>query len=165
VIPTHPYLHGWDPGRYSPAYLRSGVTEAQVQMTGIAYLWHRKVWAFSVDVGAKALQGRAFGALRRVGLDTAVLAGRTGAGNQGVSDIIGVLDGRALFIEMKAPEHRVPSLKRPGKTILKRSAGLPTEAQLRFLDDAYRAGAIVGVAWSVTDIGDILDFYLEQEDV
>ena len=61
----------------------------------------RGIFAWPVDAGAKAIRGRARGALTRAGADPRqlgyILSGKTGAAKKGVVDIHGILPGgRAL---------------------------------------------------------------------
>jgi hypothetical protein len=158
MLPKYTFLHEFEPEDYAIMYLRTGMSESAVQTAILGYLASKRIFAFPVDVGAKQLQGRAFGALRRAGLGTAALKGKTGAGEKGVSDIIGVLpeDGRALFIEVKKPAHYVRSQKVRDRWVLKSPAGEASQEQLDFLDRAHRSGAVVGVAWSVGDVEYIL---------
>jgi hypothetical protein len=122
-----------------------------VQQAILAVLPYLGVFAFPIDAGAKALRGRAFGALRAANLGTSALAGRTGAAEKGVSDIIGVRkDGRAVFIEVKKPA----LLDIYGKVL--EPPGKPSKAQLDFLLTGHLHNAIVGVAWSTSDVDFIL---------
>lgn len=149
-----PFVHEFVASRYPPGYLRSGISEAQVQDAAIAALRARKALVYPVDAGAKVLRGRAVGALRARGVRNpeAMLAGRTGAGVAGLADLIGVLPGgRALFVEVKAPAWLAPSPK-TGRLIQKRAAGEPTDAQLSFLEEAWYRGAVAGVVWSALDL-------------
>jgi hypothetical protein len=159
-----PFLHAWDASRYPVWYLEKCLSEAEVQSQILQMLPMMKVFAWPVDSGAKMLRGRAFGALRRGGLSTAALLGRTGAAPKGVCDIIGVQapTGRAVLIEVKKPEWRQPSQKRPGR-FTKQPAGLPTDEQIEFLREGFRRGAIVGVAWSPSDVERILNAEITED--
>lgn len=153
---NYPFLHRWDPGRYPEMYLRLGPLEAVVQKNVLVVLRQLGVLAFAVDAGAKALRGRAYGALRCAGRPdlAARLKGRTGVGEAGLSDVIGVTrGGRALFVEVKAPALYVPDGE--GGLVVERSAGQPTEEQLAFLAAAHRHGAVAGVAWAGLDAAHI----------
>lgn len=57
----------------------------------------------------------------------------------GVSDIIGVYKGRAVFIEVKAKRGRL------------------SPSQVKFLDEVKKQGAIAGVAKSVDDVIELLE--------
>ena len=156
------FLHAWKPDRYSAPYLRLGLSEAQVQAFVIAELRQRGIICWPVDVGAKSLRGRAYGALRRGGMSASsaggVLLGRTGAGVAGMCDVIGIMpaDGRAVCIEVKAPAWFSASIK-TGKLIQKRAPGKPAPEQLEFLANAARSGAVVGVVWASTDLRAIFE--------
>ena len=58
----------------------------------------------------------------------------------GVSDIVGILNGRALFIEVKRPQTKLQQAGRPSKT------------QLEFLKKASENGAIAILAWGLCDV-------------
>ena len=149
---------------YSVPYLVARVKESQVQKAVLQLLAARRIPAVSVDVGAKDVRGRAFGALKRAGRSdlTHLIAGKTGAGIAGVVDIIGVIPGAflglrfgiPLFLEMKAPAWYEPSPKTL-KLIQKRPAGKLTPEQERFLTTMGEAGAVVGVCWSALDLREI----------
>ena len=154
--PSYTFPWAWDAGRYQPTYLRLARTEASVQLAILDFLNHRHVLAWATDSGAKTLRGRAVGALRRAGHKdpNAALVGRTGAAHAGHPDIIGLAcwpkhPGRMVAIEVKKPAHIIAGR-------IASPPGLPTAAQLAFLDRVYRAGGVVGVAWSVDDAAIIL---------
>jgi hypothetical protein len=153
-----PELWSWDRKNYSDGQLYRRAPESTIQAECISALVSLGFVCFTVDAGAKALRGRAYGALRRANLGTGSLNGRAGAAQKGVVDIVGVRrrDGKALFIECKAN-----AWARTGKRGLRidRPAGRPTEEQLDFLHRMYQAHAIVGVAWSMTDVHRIVGFY------
>lgn len=154
-MPDRPYLWRWDRSRYKASWLCLRPSEAQVQAAVLEMLYWRGIPALAVDVGAKRLRGRAFGALRRAGASTACLSGATGAGIAGLADIVGCLPGgRALFLECKAPEH-LAAVPRGGFRQVE-SAGKPSPQQLGFLDAMHGAGACVGVVWSVEDLVEVL---------
>ncbi|MBK8467947.1 MAG: hypothetical protein IPL32_19205 [Chloracidobacterium sp.] len=158
-VTEYPFLWRFDPDRYATAYLCSRIHEAQV----VAWLldalrrgWGAKAWP--VDVGAKTLRGRAVGALRRRGVarPEQLLHGTTGAGMAGLPDIQAILPGgQAVLVEAKAPAWLKASGK-TGRMILDRAAGAPDPTQLAFLTDAHAHGALVGCAWAVTDLFEIL---------
>lgn len=155
---AYDFPHEFDASRYATAYLRTGISEAQVQVATLAALRARRALVFPIDAGARLLRGRAVGALRRAGARQPErhLVGLTGAGVAGLADLVGILPGgRALFVEVKAPAWLAPSPS-TGRLIQKRAAGEPSEAQLRFLADARRWGAAVGVVWSARDLDTIL---------
>lgn len=150
-----PFLHAWDPSRYAEGYLRSGILEEEVQLQVLAQLRQLGCIAFPIDVGSKNLRGKAYGALAAAGRQDLYfrLAGNTGAGMKGISDVIGVSPtGRAIFIEVKKPALYVPEGKE-GRLIVKDGgeAGTPTDDQLLFLANVHRSGAIAGVVWSSLD--------------
>lgn len=153
-----PYPHEFIEDRYSPAYLLGCIPEQDVQAAILDLLYALRIFAMPVDAGAKTLRGRAARALRQAGADGRILAGAVGAGGEGFPDIIGTLHpgGRSLFIEVKRPKWAGIS-SRTGKLITLQGPGLPTRPQLAFLDAAHRAGALVGVAWSVDDVRRILE--------
>lgn len=148
----------FDASRYSEAWLRSGLDEDRVQSLLLQHLRGRGCWCWSVDVGARALQGRAAGALRRAGVPRpeAMLRGRAPAGEVGLPDIHGIAPcGRPLYVEVKRPAHLVVS-PRTGRLIQKHAAGEPTPEQLAFLAKARSLGALAGVAWGPVDLNAIL---------
>lgn len=158
-----PFRHAWERDRYSIPWLCTRPTEAAVQAQILGHLAREGVRAFPVDAGAKALRGRAIGALRRGGLEAAehfVNRGRTGAAAFGVSDIVGVLPGgRALFLEVKQPEWLAPRKPNPNPKVINaaafvqtRAAGAATPAQLQFLLEMHDQGALVSVVWDLSDV-------------
>lgn len=157
--PDRPYLWEWDPLRYGRSYLFGKIREDRVQADIVSALALLGIHASVVDVGGAAMRGKFYGAMVRAGIAEcmarAVLKGVSGvsAGEPGHSDLHGVLapDGRAFFIEVKAPAWINPQT---GGTIQRQ--GEPSEEQLSFLDAKAAAGAIVGVAWNVADALDIL---------
>ncbi len=151
--PRYPFPHAWDPGRYSRAYLLSGLSEAYVQQEGVRYLLEHAVWTKIVDAGGKNLRGRASGALRRSGASSQdvqnALRGRTDA-CQGFPDTHGIILGIPWYVEWKKPG-RIDTL---GRVISR--AGTAEQSQLDFLKEAHVQGALVGVAWSTFDLIAIL---------
>lgn len=148
----------FDASRYPEVWLRSGLDEARVQALLLAHLRARGCWCWTVDVGARALQGRAAGALRRAGVrrPEGLLRGRAPGGEAGLPDIHGIAPGGApLFVEVKRPAHLVVSPK-TGRLIQARPAGEPTPQQLAFLAKARSLGALAGVAWGPQDLNSIL---------
>lgn len=148
----------FDPSRYPEVWLRSGLDEARVQALLLAHLRARGCWCWTVDVGARALQGRAAGALRRAGVrrPEGLLRGRAPGGEAGLPDIHGIAPGGVpLYVEVKRPAHLVVSPK-TGRLIQARPAGEPTPQQLAFLAKARSLGALAGVAWGPQDLNAIL---------
>lgn len=157
----HPYRHKFDPLRYSRFYRLSCVSESQVQSDVVGALQIMGIPAAVVDAGAAKLRGRAIGALNRAGASRAVIQavnkGKTGAGVAGLTDVVGCLPGgRALFLEIKAPQWLMVSPKTK-KLVQKRPAGEPKPAQLSFMDTMAEAGALVGVVWALCDLTEILE--------
>lgn len=155
---TRPYLSTFDRSRYPAVYLLRKVTEAAVQSCALQILQCRHIPALATDAGAGALRGRIGRALRKGGVESpgAYLKGVGGAINAGLSDIVGCMPGgRALFIEVKAPEWT--RLSATGAVRNDRSAGKPTPDQLAFLDTMAAAGALVGVIWHTDDLIELLE--------
>lgn len=153
------YRRAFDPARYSTVYLLEQVPERDVQATTLAHLRALGIPALAVDAGAAKLRGRAWGALKRAGVQDprGALHGQTGAGMAGLVDVVGTLPGgRALFLEIKAPQHLTMSRATAGRIIVKERAGKPTDDQLAFLDTMAAAGALVGIIWGPGDLEEIL---------
>ena len=149
----------FDASRYPEVWLRAGLDEGRVQALLLQHLRGHGCWVWPVDVGAAALQGRAAGALRRAGVrrPEALLRGRAPGGVAGLPDIHGIAPGgRPLYVEVKRPQHLVPSAK-TGRLIQRHPAGEPTREQLAFLLEARRRGALAGVAWGPQDLAEILN--------
>lgn len=145
----------FDRTRYPEAYLRRGYSEANVQLVVLARLRQLRCWPHVVDAGADKLRRQAAGALRRQGVKGAAIVGRTGM-EPGIVDIVGTAPGgRALFVEVKRPVWLMPSAT-TGVLIQARAAGEPTDAQIAFLLEAERRGAVAGVAWAASDVDEIL---------
>lgn len=163
----YPFLHRFDHARYRRAYLFGCVDEARVQKDISEALRDLLISPDWVDSGAKALRGKLWGSLMRLLGSMGVTGpraesmarpvlnslGGVTAADKGRPDLSGVLapNGRAWFIEVKAPAHLDPT---SGNVL--ESAGKPSPEQLAFLLEKHRAGAIVGVAWSVEDALEIL---------
>ncbi len=148
----------FDASRYSEAWLRSGLDESRVQALILQHLRGRGCLVWVVDVGARALQGRAAGALRRAGVrrPEAMLRGRAPGGEPGLPDIHGIAPGgEPLFVEVKRPAHLVTSPK-TGRLIQRHAAGEPTPEQLAFLAKVRARDALAGVAWGPVDLNVIL---------
>lgn len=132
------YPHQFDHRKYSDYYLLSCISEADVQSAITDYLAAEGIPYAVVDAGAKRLRGRCG-------------SGGGGAAPSGFPDITGVLPGgRALYIEVKAPQWR--RLNNANRAVVERSAGEPSRDQLHFLDAMHEAGALVMVAWSVEEV-------------
>ena len=155
----------FDRSRYNPAYLQSCVSEAAVQKEVLAELARRGIMAFAVDAGAARLRGRAYAAIKAAGGNTGAIHGAAGGSTAGLPDIIGVMPGgRALFIEVKAPEWRewkdcghtiAPRCYACHETIQTRPAGKLKPEQRQFLERAAAMGAVAGVCWHWKDLENI----------
>lgn len=145
----------FDRTRYPEDYLRRGLSETNVQILVLARLRQLGCWVHVVDVGADRLRRTAAGALRRAGVRGAAIVGRTGMA-AGIPDVVGIApDGRALFVEVKAPAW-VQFSPLTGKLRQRRAAGAPSEDQRAFLLEAERRGAVAGVAWAASDVDAIV---------
>jgi hypothetical protein len=136
--------------RYSDLYLMSQVTEARVQADILELLKSYNVDAVAIDAGGRRQRGRMMGAAKKAGID---LAGISNVKTwysipAGFADLEATLApaGRALYIEVKAPMW-IDGQKR---TI--RFEGKASNAQLDFLREKARRGALVMIAWSVLDV-------------
>ena len=160
--PNYPFPCRWVRERYPVDYLLGHVSEHDVQLVTLAKLRAYGIPALAVDAGARTLRGRAIGALKRAGADAQAVAfvnnGSTGAGLAGLADVVGALpgSGRALFLELKAPEWLDPSNRREGQFIVARKPGKPTLEQLGFLNTMHHAGALVGVIWHASELDMLL---------
>lgn len=150
-------ITAFDVSRYPETYLRTGILEAAVQATCVAYLkarWRAEVTV--IDVGDAHLRGRAAGLLAAAGGNPRLLKGRPGQMARGIVDLaVTFPGGRAGWFEVKRPAHMFPSLK-TGRLVQKAAAGAPTDEQLAFLARQERAGAVVGVLWWAKDLDPIL---------
>ena len=153
------YCDTFDRARYNDAYLLGCVSEATVQKNALATLNLHRIPALAVDAGGAKLRGRACRALKGAGVRNAasiMKGGTQGACSAGLSDILGTLPGgRALYIEVKAPEWLTRSPK-TGRLIQKAAPGKPSDEQLAFLDTMAKAGALVGIIWSPDDLNELL---------
>lgn len=146
----------FDRRRYGDNILKFYTTEAEVQEAILGALTYLRVKAFPVDAGAKALRGRAVGALKRAGLSAEALKGRTGI-QAGVSDVIGTLPGgRALYIEVKVP------CRLDSSGHVATAAGRPTKEQVDFLEMMQAQGAVCGVCWSAVDAIDLVQKAMKE---
>jgi hypothetical protein len=143
--------------RYSDHYLVSQVTEARVQEDILELLKSYNVDAVAIDAGGRRQRGRMMGAAKKAGID---LAGISNVKTwysipAGFADLEATLApmGRALYIEVKAPMW----IDANRKTI--RFEGKASNAQLDFLCEKARRGALVMIAWSVQDV----ESYLSSE--
>lgn len=145
---AYPFPHTFEPSRYAPAYLRSGILETQVQERCIARLvtrWRARVTV--IDAGDKRFRGR----LIRRGVDPRALVG-SGGDERGIVDLaVTFPGGLAGWFEVKRPARYVVS-PRTGRLIQRSEAGAPTPEQLTFLAAQARLGAVAGVLWSELDL-------------
>lgn len=142
------FQHEWDASRYTAGWLSIERDEERVvQPAVVAALRARGAFAEILDSGSRKLRGRAFGAMRRAGVDPSwAMKGATGAARKGTPDVIGCTpSGIFIAIECKAPALIVNG-------IVERSAGVASADQLEWLDAAHRKSAIVGVAWGPSDV-------------
>lgn len=148
----YPFPSAFEPARYSPGYLRSGILEDQVQEACIARLvarWRARVTV--IDVGDKRFRGR----LIRRGVDPRALMG-SGGDERGIVDLaVTFPGGLAGWMEVKRPALYVVS-KRTGRLIQRRPAGAPTPEQLAFLLAQARLGAVAGVLWAPEDLDSLI---------
>lgn len=154
------FRRAFDRTRYALPYLCAGVPESEVQATTLRHLAALGIPAIAVDAGAAKLRGRAWGALKRAGVQDpgAELNGTTGAGIAGLTDIVGCLPGgRALFLEIKRPAQFAPSKASLGRLVVRKEPGAPTTQQIGFLTTMGQAGAVVGIIWGPGDLEEILD--------
>lgn len=147
---AYPFPHTFEPSRYAPAYLRSGILEAQVQERCVARLitrWHARVTV--IDVGGRKLRGQL---VRRFGLTPMALKAVGDPAARGIVDLaVTFPGGLAGWFEVKKPARYVVS-KRTGRLIQRSEAGSPTPEQLAFLLAQHRLGAVAGVLWSELDL-------------
>lgn len=149
-MPEYPFVHAFDPARYSPAYLRSGLLEEQVQEACVLRLqtrWRARVTV--IDVGERRMRGRL---VRQFGISGKELVGLGGANERGIVDLaVTFPGGLAGWFECKSPAWFVVS-KKTGRLIQKRPAGEPTPEQLAFLLAQARLGAVAGLLWAPEDL-------------
>jgi hypothetical protein len=155
----YPFQHKWDASHYSEPFLAIRHSEADIQRMVVHVLQGYGCLTVNVDAGAKVMRGRAAGALMRAGVSAGAargaLLGRTGAASRGTPDVLGCSRyGEFIALEVKVPAHVVDGR-------VKRSAGKPSDEQLRWLSDAHRRGAIVAVVWGPTDIPRLFHYKLD----
>jgi len=141
--------------KYSDLYLMSQVTEARVQADILELLKSYDVDAVAIDAGGRRQRGRMIAAAKAAG---APIPGKIKLGAEipaGFSDLEATLApmGRAVYIEVKAPMW----IDANRKTI--KFEGKASSAQLDFLRDKAKRGALVMIAWSADDV----DRYLGPE--
>lgn len=145
----YPFLWRYERARYSPAYLRSGPSEEEVQaaiVEALRFRWRAVVT--ELDVGDKRLRGR----LGRLGLDRRIVSMAGGGNRKGIVDLaVTFPGGRAGWFEVKKPEFCVVS-KSSGLLVQRRPAGEASDEQLTFLLAQAEAGAVVGTLWAVEDL-------------
>ena len=147
---VYPFPWRFDPRNYSELYLLSNVTEAQIQADIVKTLKSFRIDAMPIDAGGRRARGALMGAAKTAGLEIGSLASvKTGnAIPGGFADLEATLapSGRSLYIEVKAPVCLTVNLS------ILRPAGKPTAEQLAFLLEKHNRGALVLVAWAVTDV-------------
>lgn len=134
--------------RYTELYLMSQVTEARVQEDILSLLKAYDVDVVPIDAGGRRIRGRMISAGKIVGVDLSRGVKSGGEIPAGFADLEATLApmGRALYIEVKAP------MWIDGKKRTIRFEGKASSAQLDFLREKARRGAIVMVAWSAVDV-------------
>jgi hypothetical protein len=150
VTNAYPFPWKFEGYKYSDFYLMRQVTEAQVQADILALLTVFEVDGVPIDAGGRRQRGRMMGAAKKSGID---LAGISNVKTwysvpAGFADLEATLapTGRSLYIEVKAPAWL------DGKKKVIRRAGQPSAEQLEFLLSKHVRGAVVLVAWSLTDL-------------
>ena len=161
------FPHRFDRARYKPFYLLRHLSEAQVQAEIVSQLRALKVDVIAIDAGGKKTRGLMLSRAKQSGqpVDVALMSTKTDL--KGFPDLEATLapEGRALYIEVKAPEWIEPSgdWNHNGTQFrVVRKAHKPTQEQLDFLHAKQQRGALVLVAWSVTDVFDHVGSYLER---
>ena len=155
-VVERPFLSTWSRDRYTPLYLAWGPSEETVQTDIMGALQTLRIRAWVTDAGAKGVRGRLSSLLRSLPvppkLHALILSAVHAVLPVGHPDIAGFMpDGRALYLEVKAPEQVDP---KTGKSL--RPAGKPSAHQLAFLDGADSAGCVVGIVWSNKDAIEII---------
>lgn len=126
----------------------AGVTEARVQADILELLKSYNVDAVPIDAGGRRQRGRIIAAAKAAGAE---IPGGLKLGAEipaGFPDLEATLapTGRALYIEVKAPmwiDEKKKAVRFEGKA---------SSAQLDFLREKARRGALVMIAWSVQDV-------------
>jgi hypothetical protein len=158
---NYPFLHKFDRTNYSMYYLARQLSEAQVQAEIVDQL--RALWVdvIAIDAGGKKTRGMMLARAKDSGaaFNPALMSTKTDL--KGFPDLEATLapEGRALYIEVKAPEWIEPD-----RTLYRsvRKAHKPTQEQLDFLYAKQQRGALVLVAWSVTDVFDHVGHYINR---
>lgn len=156
---AYDFPHKFDASRYATAYLRTGISEAQVQLASVARLVARwRAVVTEIDVGDRRFRGRMAAVVAAAGGDPRKVEGRGGQNLAGIVDLAVTfphLGGRSGWFEVKRPVHLTPS-PRTGRLIQAAKPGAPTDEQLKFLERQQRAGAIVGVIWAAPDLDQLV---------
>ena len=126
----------------------SQVSEDRVKADVLELLRSYDVDVVPIDAGGRRMRGRAIAAAKASGADISRGVRTGGEIPSGFADLEATLapTGRALYIELKAPMW-IDDQKR---TI--RFEGKASNAQLDFLREKARRGALVMVAWSSSDV-------------
>src|ERR1700682_3544445 len=157
---TWPFPCTFERMNYRDLYLMSCITETQVQSAILELFQLFKVDGVPIDAGGRRQRGRMTGAAHAAGIDLAgvqnVKTGRAIPG--GFADLEATLapEGRALYIEVKAPQW----IDELGRVI--RVAGKASDAKLMFLLSKHERGALVMVAWSAGDVDRWFGKFLRQ---
>ena len=165
----YPFPHKFDRSRYKPFYLMRHLSESEVQAEIVSQLRALNVDVIAIDAGGKKTRGLLMSRAKQWGgtFDPTLLSTKTDL--KGFPDLEATLapDGRALYIEVKAPEWIEPTMEigetafdRKYRTV--RKAHKATPEQLDFLLAKHKRGAFVLVAWSVTDVFDHVGNYVER---
>lgn len=156
---TWPFPCTFERMNYRDLYLMSCITETQVQSAILELFQLFKVDGVPIDAGGRRQRGRMTGAAHAAGIDLAgvqnVKTGRAIPG--GFADLEATLapEGRALYIEVKAPQWI------DGRKKVIRTAGKASADQLEFLLSKHERGALVMVAWSAQDVASAFGKFLE----
>jgi hypothetical protein len=165
-LTDYPFPHAFDRARYKPLYLMRHLSESEVQAEIVSQLRALNVDAIAIDAGGKKTRGLMMARAKQQGrtFDPALLSTKTDL--KGFPDLEATLapEGRALYIEVKAPEWIEPTMDFGEKFRTVRKAHKPTEEQLAFLLAKHERGAIVLVAWSVTDVFDHAGAFIHRND-
>jgi hypothetical protein len=163
----YPFPHKFDRTRYKPFYLMRHLSEAEVQAEIVSQLRALCVDVIAIDAGGKKTRGLMMARAKQSGqsVDVALMSTKTDL--KGFPDLEATLapNGRALYIEVKAPEWIEPSGDwdyHGTQYRVVRKAHKPTQEQLDFLLWKHKRGALVLVAWSVTDVFAHVGSYVER---